>query len=70
MRFVLVLLFSASVSAVAQPPLDSLYDLLPIQKEDTVKANILNNIAFLNLAHSLDSMQVYAQRAITLSEQN
>jgi tetratricopeptide (TPR) repeat protein len=68
MRVVLAFLLAISVGSVAQTSLDSLYKILPSHPDDTAKVVVLNRIAFLNLAHSLDTMQVYALRAIALGE--
>ncbi|HEU5292817.1 MAG TPA: tetratricopeptide repeat protein [Cyclobacteriaceae bacterium] len=65
----LALLFFLFISVgVAQTPLDSLKKSLENHAEDTGKVDILNRIAFLNLAFSIDTMEVYANRAKALGE--
>jgi tetratricopeptide (TPR) repeat protein len=65
----LALLFSLFISiGVAQTPLDSLQRLLISHPEDSAKVDILNKIAFSNLAFSIDTMEMYANKAIELGE--
>lgn len=68
MRLALILLFCIS-SGLAAQDLDSLHQVLARQGNDSGKVDILNRISFLNLAHSLDTMELYAQRAIALGEE-
>ena len=65
MRFALVLSLFVSVG-MAQTPLDSLHKLLINHPDDSNKVDILNRIAFLNLAFSIDTMEHYANKAIAL----
>lgn len=67
MRLALVFSFFISIG-VAQTPLDSLQRILINHPEDSGKVDILNKIAFINLAFSIDTMEAYANKAIELGE--
>jgi tetratricopeptide (TPR) repeat protein len=53
---------------MAQNSLDSLQRDLITHPDDSSKVDVLNRIAFLNLAYSLDAMELYARKAIALGE--